>query len=97
MVISLISILEAETDSSFEFEVSLLYIVTYRSAKGSMYVCGCAIVHIWKSEHNLQEPVLFFHNVGAGLSGLPNNCFYPLIHLVSSSPLRTGARRVAHW
>lgn len=41
VVISLISILEAETDSSLEFEVSLLYIVTSRSAEGSLCVWLC--------------------------------------------------------
>lgn len=34
VVMALVSILEAETDSCLEFEVSLLYIVTSRSAEG---------------------------------------------------------------
>lgn len=41
VVIALVSILEAETDSCLEFEVSLLYIVTSRSAKGFIHVWLC--------------------------------------------------------
>lgn len=41
MVIALVSILEAETDSCLEFEVSLLYIVTSRSAEGFIHVWLC--------------------------------------------------------
>lgn len=84
VVITLVSILEAETDSCLEFEVSLLYIVTSRSAEG--------FIHVWlcynESQRTICESQFSFHNVGARMSGLANNCFHPLIHLVS--PLMAG-------
>lgn len=60
----------------------------------------CIMVYMWKSENNLKEFILFFHNVGPcdlGLTDLVEN-HYVLIHLSGpGSNSDIGAVGMAGW